>query len=208
MVNKDFFDPKLDSTLTRQQTGHHDPSLRPRRPHSPVRTFQQTTFVKGREMIDGKYQEKPEMTREYREKLNKTASEPLLKFKWVDNFKDPNFIVPGNNKVSYKAQWKYKTPEDLIAPPDPMKWPIKPQWYPKNLDVSLPRVKFYSIDPDYYVNPPKHLIENKWGAHKAPPKVEPRFVQKWRSQEGWNDKSIRGCFKITEHPPPRLDLAR
>lgn len=207
-MKDDFFDPKLDSALTRYMCGHQDPSLRPKRPHSPVRTFQKTTFVKGREMIEQKYAEKPEMTREYKEKLSKTASEPLLKFKWVDNFKDPNFIVPGNNKTSYKAQWSYMTPEDLIPKPDPNKFAIKPQWYPKGLDVSLPRVKLYKIDPHYYVNPPKHLIENSFGSHRAPPREEPRSVNKWRSQAGWEDKRNRGCFKITEHPAPRMDLTR
>lgn len=197
MVGKDNSSSVFDFGIT-------DKRLRPRRPTSPVRNFK--TLQKQTNIIDNKYAEKPEMTREYAEKLRKSESEPLLKFKWVDNFKNPNFIVPGNNKTSYKVNWDIVTPDMCKPKPDPGKMKIKPQWYPKDLAVSLPRVKFYSIDPVYYENPPKHLIENTFGAHKPPPMEEPRFVGKWKSQEGWNNKSLRGCFKITEHPAPPKHL--
>jgi len=96
--------------------------------------------------LKDKYREKPELTPKQEHELKISQSEPLLKFKWVDNFKDPNFLVPGNNKTSYKAQWAYITPEDLIPKPDLSKTAVKPQWYPKNmLEINLPRVKLYRL---------------------------------------------------------------
>eukprot|EP00392_Amoebophrya_sp_AT5.2_P002045 g2050.t1 len=133
-----------------------------------------------------KLKETPSLTRKQEEEFAKTLKEPLYKFNWVDNFQDPTFIVPGNNKTSYKAQWTYKTPADLLPKPD-LSGKIKPQYYPKNmLEMNLPRVKLYGVDPVYYDTPPHFDMKNFYGPAPAPKIAEPKAAQKWRSEEQWS----------------------
>lgn len=149
--------------------------------------------------MGNRYAETPNLTPKQTAEIKKTKSEPLLKFKWQDRFRDPEFLVPGNNKTSYKAQWRYIEPKDLVEPVDLNKTKLRPQWFPKNmLDVNLPRVKLYGIDPIYYDNPPKMEMRNEYGSHPAPPVETPPTADKWHSQSGWTDPLKRGVFKITE----------
>ncbi|CAD7941694.1 unnamed protein product [Amoebophrya sp. A25] len=151
-----------------------------------------------------KLAEEPTLTPKQQEEVSKQMKEPLYKFTWVDAFNDPNFIVPGNNKTSYKAQWQYKTPEDLKPKPDLSKFATKPQFYPKNmLEMNLPRVKLYGIDPVHYENPIKFELKNDYGAGRSPRRQGTRASAKWHSEESWNDPFVRSTYKITGKPIPK-----
>lgn len=135
-------------------------------------------------------------------KLTRAMSQPMLKFEWTDHFKNnypPDFIVPGNNKRSYKAQWLYKTPEDMKPKPDIKSMPVKPIWYPReNLEMSLPAAQLRGIDPQFYNNPLPFEMKNDYGPHPPVPIKPPRETKKWESQAGWEDPSLRHCHKITQ----------
>lgn len=155
----------------------------------------------GKGHIQGqKYEEVPKLTPKQSHELKSAQSEPLLKFTWVDRFeKNPNFIVPGNNKTSYKPQWDYTEPKHLVEQVDLSKTKVRPQWFPKNmLDVNLPRVKLYGIDPKYYDEPPVIEMRNEYGAHTAPPRETPAAASRWHSHESWGNPLNHGVFKITQ----------
>jgi len=132
-------------------------------------------------------------------------SKELNEWDWVSRFKDSqNFLIPGNNKTSYKIQWGYQGPEyaEKCRVRDKMltmtHGETKPQWYPKDiLQVSLLRTEKNKTDPYYLDNPIPHKIVNTFGCHEAPPREVPHSYERWNSEDAWKDSKNHAVFKIT-----------
>eukprot|EP00397_Hematodinium_sp_SG-2012_P067168 GEMP01103188.1.p1 GENE.GEMP01103188.1~~GEMP01103188.1.p1 ORF type:complete len:221 (+),score=36.73 GEMP01103188.1:67-729(+) len=126
-------------------------------------------------------------------------------FDWVETFKEPKVLIPGNKKAAYHPLWAYDGPhaeeEKRIREKMMQQVGTKPRWFPRDvMQQTQPRTMLYKTDPQFHDNPLQFEIQNYQGPHQSPPTEVPQRNRRWSFDDSWRDPWNHAHLKITNKP--------